>query len=290
MDKNWNLHKIIEVMRTGGYYDRIMSGGPELDRVKSYLRIFAGEQEEISSPPLQSPNYPCFPGLAAKGFYSGPTPEGVSILESEFERIREEALSVAKSAYLRYAPAKMKNDWYLYLLFHMGVDMSGISTGCPRTQEILRSLPGLCVDYPWGDAALSLNVPDSHLRAHCSVDNLRLRCHLAIEIPDDCRIRVGSETHGWEQGKALLFDDSFEHEVWNRGSTDRIVMIVDFWHPDLTDVEKRALAAGFRKAEIRMMIYPARIHTADNPEAHMRYLEGEIRKQESDPLIREYWG
>jgi hypothetical protein len=68
MDKNLNLDKIIEVMRAGGYYDRIMSGGSELDRVKTYLRIFAGEQEEERSQPLQFPNYPWFPGLSAEPF------------------------------------------------------------------------------------------------------------------------------------------------------------------------------------------------------------------------------
>lgn len=289
MDNNWNLDKIVEVMRSGGYYDRIMSGGPELDRVKTYLRIFASEQQEEPSRPLQSPNYPCFPGLSSEPFYSGPKSEGAKILEAEFETIRDESLAVLKSDYLRYAPAKMTNDWYLYLLFHMGVDMSGISTACPKTQEIVRSLPGLCVDYPWGDAALSLNVPDSHLKPHCSVDNLRMRCHLGIKIPEDCSMRVGAETRGWEEGKVLAFDDSFEHEVWNRSATDRIVMIVDFWHPELTEVEVRALSAGFRKAEVRTLFYAARIYTADNPEAHLRYLEREIANQESDPLIREFW-
>lgn len=290
MDKNWNLDKIVGAMRAGGYYDRIMSAGPELDRVKAYLRIFGGEQDEISSPPLQSPNYPCFPGLSAEPFYSGPVPAGANTLEAEYDTIREEALAVPKDAYLRYAPEKMSNNWYLYMLQHMGVDMSGINGACPRTQEILRGLPRLCVDYPWGDAALSLNVPDSHLHPHCSVDNLRLRCHLAIDIPDNCGIRVGAETRGWEAGKALLFDDSFEHEVWNRGSADRLVMIVDFWHPELTDVEVRALAAGFRKAEVRKLFYTARVHTADNSGAHMRYMEEAIDRQDDDPLIREYWG
>ena len=289
MDKNWNLDKIIEAMRAGGYYDRIMSAGPELDRVKTYLQIFAGEREEISTPPLQSPNYPCFPGIAAEPFYSGPAPEGVKTLEAEFETIRDEAMAVPKDAYLRYAPAKMDNNWYLYLLCHMGVDMSGISVACPKTLEIIRGLPRLCVDYPWGDAALSLNVPNSHLKPHCSVDNLRLRCHLAIEIPEECAIRVGDEIRGWEAGKALLFDDSFEHEVWNRGSSDRVVMIVDFWHPELTDIEVRALTAGFRKSEVRSLFHTARVYTADNSEAHIHYMKDAIARQDDDPLIREYW-
>lgn len=170
----------------------------------------------------------------------------------------------------------------------MGVNMRGANGGCPQTLEIIRSLPGLYVDYPWGDAALSLQVSQSQLNAHCSVDNLRLRCHLALEIPDGCGIRVGSETRSWEEGRGLLFDDSFEHEVWNRSASDRLVLIVDFWHPDLTDAEMRALSAGFRKAEVRMMFHSARLHVAENPRRHLQLLEHEIAKQDSDPLIREY--
>ena len=289
MDRGWNLHEIITVMRHGGFYDRIMSGGSELDRVKAYLQVFAEEREAEPGHPLQNPNYPCFPGLASQPFFDGPVPEGVLRLESSFETIRAEVLQLPREAYLRYAPSKMSQDWYLYLLHHMGVNMGALNQGCPETLRVLASAPGLCLDYPWGDAVLSLHVPGSHLEAHCSVDNLRLRCHLAIQVPEGCRIRVGAETRTWQEGRALLFDDSFEHEVWHRGAGNRVVMIVDFWHPDLTAIERRALTAGFRKAEVRRLIYSARLHVADDPGAHLRFLETEVARQDSEPLIQEFW-
>ena len=38
----------------------------------------------------------------------------------------------------------------------------------------------------------------------------------------------------------IIFDDSFEHEVWNETDEPRIVLIVDLWHPQLrTDAERR---------------------------------------------------
>ena len=36
----------------------------------------------------------------------------------------------------------------------------------------------------------------------------------------------------------MIFDDSFEHEVWNEGNSSRLVLIVDIWHPDLTAEQK----------------------------------------------------
>ena len=44
--------------------------------------------------------------------------------------------------------------------------------------------------------------------------NTRLTCHLGIEIPPgDVTITCGGEKRKWEQGKCVVFDDSFEHEV-----------------------------------------------------------------------------
>lgn len=45
----------------------------------------------------------------------------------------------------------------------------------------------------------------------------------------------------WEEGKILIFDDSFEHEVWHNGTSVRVVFIVDVWHPDLTEEERSQL-------------------------------------------------
>ena len=53
---------------------------------------------------------------------------------------------------------------------------------------------------------------------------------------------MGGEPRAWREGDALLFDDSFEHEVWNNSSSPRLVFILDAWHPDLDTDEKRAAA------------------------------------------------
>jgi hypothetical protein len=37
--------------------------------------------------------------------------------------------------------------------------------------------------------------------------------------------------------QCLIFDDSFDHQVWNKGATDRVILLIDFWHPDLTQRE-----------------------------------------------------
>lgn len=50
-----------------------------------------------------------------------------------------------------------------------------------------------------------------------------------------------STYRSWENGKFLLFDDSFEHEVWHNGTDVRVVLIIDVWHPELTEEERKSL-------------------------------------------------
>jgi aspartate beta-hydroxylase len=46
-------------------------------------------------------------------------------------------------------------------------------------------------------------------------------------------LRVGGGAVVWEQGRAFVFDDSFEHEVEHRGAAPRAVLLLDVWHPGL---------------------------------------------------------
>jgi aspartate beta-hydroxylase len=44
-------------------------------------------------------------------------------------------------------------------------------------------------------------------------------------------MRVGDQTLEWKRGRCLVFDDSFEHEVWHMGSEPRVVLLADLPHP-----------------------------------------------------------
>jgi aspartate beta-hydroxylase len=83
---------------------------------------------------------------------------------------------------------------------------------------------------------------DTHIAAHRGPTNLRLRCHLGIVVPEgDCGIRVGDELGRWEQGRCIVFDDRYDHEAWNHTAAERIVLIVDLWHPGISADEVRWL-------------------------------------------------
>ncbi|MEZ5978472.1 MAG: aspartyl/asparaginyl beta-hydroxylase domain-containing protein [Planctomycetota bacterium] len=302
-----DLPRVVAAMRAGGYWDRVMSGGPDLERVQVWLRRLAGELDAPTDVALQAPTYPCFPGLEHAPFHDGAQPAATAALEGAFETILAETLALPADAPRRYTataprggvlgrikdlikPRWIARGWTVHLFHHMGVDFGPGDGRCERTRATIASLPRVCTDHPWGEALLSIQQPGSSLPPHCSVDNLRLRCHLGLRIPDGAGIRVGREERTWSEGRCLWFEDSIEHEVWNRGESARLVLIVDLWHPGLTDVETRAITAGFRKAEVRRVFMHSRVAHLDAPDALRTYVEAEIARQESDPLLREYWG
>jgi len=304
MTSRADLPRIVAAMKAGGYYGRIMDAGPELDRVKAYLRALEGARP--AADPAMNPTYPCFPGLSHRRFHDPAGVPAAALLERSWETIRDEALALDENTELDYTIASRPvrrllrpwtwlargappRAWTVYPFHYMGVEVEAVTRRCPRTLAIINALPGLCVDYPWGDALFSVQGPGSRLPAHCSIDNLRLRCHLGIRIPDGAGMRVGGEERRWSEGRCLLFEDAFEHEVWNHSRERRTVLIVDFWHPELTEIERHALCAGFRKAEVRRIFMGQRIGATNSAATYMPYLESTVAAQDDAPSIREFW-
>ena len=94
------------------------------------------------------------------------------------------------------------------------------SSGCPKCK-----------------ASFSLISANTTIPPHAGPTNSRLRAHLGLVVPKkgEVSIRVGNETVGWKPGKWTIIDDSFEHEVVNNGDRPRLILLVDFRHPDVTE-------------------------------------------------------
>lgn len=282
--------RIVEAMRQGGYWARVMDAGPALQRLQAYLRAMAGEAPFLRGGPLQYPGYPCFPGLGQRPWHAVEDFAPALQLQQAWPLIRAEYDGLAEADFVRYDPPSMTRLWQVHLLWTMGVDLAPAGDRMPRTRALLRALPGVCLDYPWGDALVSVHAGNSHLAAHCSIDNLRLRLHLGLEVPPGCEIRVGHETRAWQQGRALLFEDSFEHETWNRGPARRAVLIVDFWHPDLSALETEALTAGFRHSSVRQIFVHDRTSQVRGfPPAWQEAVDKGVLQQDESGLVQRWW-
>jgi aspartyl/asparaginyl beta-hydroxylase/uncharacterized protein DUF6817 len=169
-------------------------------------------------------------------------------LESHFEEIRHELLALEPS---QFAPESERiprtGDWDVVFFYERGRRHDEVCDACPATTRAIegdgamRTAAGLIY--------VSRMRPGTHIAAHRGPTNLRVRCHLGISVPDgDCAIRVDAESRHWREGRCLVFDDSFEHEAWNHTTDDRIVLIVDLWHPGLSSTEVHLLAGLHRYA------------------------------------------
>ena len=193
-------------------------------------------------------------GLAASAWHDARLFDACRKLEEHFELIRSEALGLLLSDSAggeRFVSHESKalaaGDWCDVGLYYNGMRNDGNARRAPKTSALLCSDAGGlrqdCTSCPLGSAYFSLLRPNTWIAAHCGPTNARLRAHLSLIVPEgDCEIVVGGEARKWVEGKVLLFDDSFEHEVHNATEKPRLVLIVDLWHPDLKTDEQRAAA------------------------------------------------
>ena len=71
--------------------------------------------------------------------------------------------------------------------------------------------------------------------------NTRAVTHLPLVVPRDCAIRVADQQHAWQPGRCISFNDTFEHEAWNRSEETRVILLFDTWNPHLDAVEQEAI-------------------------------------------------
>jgi beta-hydroxylase len=99
---------------------------------------------------------------------------------------------------------------------------------CPRTWAACQNIPGLTT------VMFSILEPGKHLPPHRGPYNGVLRLHLGLIVPEpreQLGIRVDKDIYRWREGKAVIFDDAYEHEAWNRTPHTRVVLFVDFRKP-----------------------------------------------------------
>lgn len=143
----------------------------------------------------------------------------------------------------QWRPLNRSLDWTAIHLTRNGKTIEANARHCPRTMALLAGLPQPRIPGSAPNAMFSLLAPNTQIPPHVGVSNARLVCHLPLIVPVGCWFRVGAETREWKVGEAFVFDDTIEHEAMNPTDELRVVFIFDVWHPDLSEVERDAVAA-----------------------------------------------
>jgi beta-hydroxylase len=141
---------------------------------------------------------------------------------------REEAippLADISPDHRRIAP---RGKWKSFFLHGYGYRLEENLRRCPKTAAAVADIPGL------NSAFFSILAPGAHIPRHRGVTKALLTAHLGLVVPKArarCRMQVGDEIVTWREGEAIVFDDTFHHEVWNDTSELRAILLIQFRRP-----------------------------------------------------------
>ena len=140
--------------------------------------------------------------------------------------IRGECLALADDTYEPWVQREMySHGWSVYGLIAFGERIEAALEACPRTAAALAKVPHLTT------AGFSRMMPGTHIAPHEGWVRTVYSAHLGLVVPGDSALRVGDEIRRWQEGEIFVFDDTVEHEAWNRAESDRTVLLFDFSRP-----------------------------------------------------------
>jgi aspartyl/asparaginyl beta-hydroxylase (cupin superfamily) len=118
--------------------------------------------------------------------------------------------------------------WKSFFFYGFGVRSDANCARCPRTAALLAKIPGMTTAF------FSILEPGARLPRHHGPWKGVIRYHLGLMVPahsEKCGIEVGGEVAHWQEGKSMIFDDTYPHSVWNDTDETRAVLFLDIIRP-----------------------------------------------------------
>ncbi len=233
---------------------RTEHGSASYRRVDKCLQLLTGQRRRFTP----EPTFLYFPELPAIEFFERADFPWLDAIEAASEEISAELTATLISdraglePYVSYPDGVPLNQWQelnksrrwsAYFLWNQGAPQEAHMARCPRTVELLKGAPQCDVAGRGPTAFFSILDAKTHIPAHTGVTNTRLTVHLPLIVPPECGFRVGGEVREWLPGKAWVFDDTIEHEAWNRSEVPRAILIFDIWNPLLSSAERDLMRA-----------------------------------------------
>jgi aspartyl/asparaginyl beta-hydroxylase (cupin superfamily) len=153
-----------------------------------------------------------------------------TVIRQELETVLEDHAALANFQDISKDQIEITDDdrWKTFFLYGFGFKAKLGVAICPQTAALMEQIPGMKT------AMFSILSPRKHILDHRGPYKGVLRYHLGLIVPQDaeaCRIRVGEDIRHWDEGKSMIFDDTFNHEVWNDTDETRVVLFVDVLRP-----------------------------------------------------------
>jgi len=157
-------------------------------------------------------------------------------LRDNWQAIRDEVVAVALRRDAAPSLATISPDhraiaevdmWRSFFLWGYGYPVDENLVRCPATAKVVGQVPGL------NSAFFSILAPGTHIPDHRGVTKALITCHLGLIVPKDgdVRMRIDDRIVRWAEGETLVFDDTYNHEIWNDTDGTRVVLLVQFERP-----------------------------------------------------------
>ena len=157
-------------------------------------------------------------------------------LRDNWQAIRDEVVAVALRRDAAPSLATISPDhraiaevdmWRSFFLWGYGYPVDENLVRCPATARLVELVPGL------NSAFFSILAPGTHIPDHRGVTKALITCHLGLIVPKDgdVRMRIDDRIVRWAEGETLVFDDTYNHEIWNDTDGTRVVLLVQFERP-----------------------------------------------------------
>ena len=244
--------------------DRLHAGGYRRDTASARFNrgldmlMGAAEREDDTSPFPQKPHAFYLPDMPYRPFYPSEELPWVKEVEAATDAIEAELSAFLATRAQAFAPyihgglelpgqtpdtLRDHDNWTAAFLIRDGVEDSEWSAACPTVSALMDTLPLTAIKGFSPSVLFSKLQPGARIDPHTGLLNCRLICHLPLVVPAGCGLRVGDDRRDVVRGEVWAFDDSINHEAWNNSADDRIVLIFDVWHPDLTEQERRDITS-----------------------------------------------
>ena len=193
-----------------------------------------------------------FPRLTAKPIWNLEDLENVGqslkSLASNWQIIKKEALNALFGHHDNFheeaANLRAEGLWQELVLYENGRKVEDGCNLAPKTCALLEKyINEEAVKCQRGQIKFSVLHPGTHIHPHIGPTNTRLRAHLGLKVPEEglVEMRIADQRVRWSEGKVFVIDDSFEHEVWHQGNGIRVVLLIDFWHPDVSEAQRKLM-------------------------------------------------
>jgi beta-hydroxylase len=163
---------------------------------------------------------------------------GLGLVKQNYDLIRAEAKALLDGGVFQRPPAAdlpgynsfEKGGWRQYpIKWYSPACRESAASACPHTCSVLEKIPAI------RSAMFVVLPPRGRIGRHHDPLATSLRYHIGLVTPNSekCALTLDGKAYPWQDGRELLFDQTFLHSALNETDQPRVILFCDVENPNL---------------------------------------------------------